>query len=359
MNSTGQVTLNQVLDLGAEGEVLYNQPGTLNIRGDNPIIGKVNFQNVDDTLNITLNVYESFNSDIDNIMPGENGIVNVIQSEDNRVVNSYIRGNIGETNPIKNLVIGNNNGQFTLNFQLDGKVKASKIQVNHTRNFNNFMRLTINNDVTADIEGVSNGSNNFVLTINQGKTVTGAINSIDTASTTINLRGSVTGPITNATTINFDGTGNTRLGSTANTTDFIVANAKANVTADGRMIGNLSYNAAGMVAATKGITGDIDFKGTNGTFSINDGRAIDGAVLSTGGVGGILNFKGNGNVTQNVGADEENSPAIINIQGDDTTNVSLANDVFVGGVNFTNGGNYNLIKISRQRMLILEQKAVL
>ncbi|WP_412708450.1 hypothetical protein [Candidatus Rickettsia kedanie] len=79
--------------------------------------------------------------------------------------------------------------------------------------------MTINNDVTADIEGVSNGSNNFVLTINQGNTITGAINSINTASTTINLRGSVTGPITNATTINFDGTGDTKLGATANTID--------------------------------------------------------------------------------------------------------------------------------------------
>ncbi|MCX4083501.1 hypothetical protein N7281_01120 [Rickettsia hoogstraalii] len=57
-----------------------------------------------------------------------------------------------------------------------------------------------------------------------------------------------------------------------------------------------------------------------------------------------MNFKGNGTVSGSIGTDAENSPAIINIQGDDTTNVSLANDVFVGGVNFTNGGKLQLNK---------------
>lgn len=99
---------------------------------------------------------------------------------------------------------------------------------------------------------------------------------------------------------------------------FTIANANANVTVKGLMTGDVNYEADGTLAS-ESIIGDIDFKGTNGIFSINDGRAIDGAVLSTGGVGGILNFKGNANVTQNVGADEENSSATINIQGDDTT----------------------------------------
>ena len=124
---------------------------------------------------------------------------------------------------------------------------------------------------------------------------------------------------------------------------FTIANANANVTVKGLMTGNVNYEADGTLVP-EGIIGDIDFKGTNGTFSINDGRAIDGAVLSTGGIGGILNFKGNGTVSGSIGTDAENSPAIINIQGDDTTNVSLANDVFVGGVNFTNGGKLQLNK---------------
>ncbi|BDU60610.1 hypothetical protein FLA4_10200 [Candidatus Rickettsia kotlanii] len=37
------------------------------------------------------------------------------------------------------------------------------------------------------------------------------------------------------------------------------------------------------------------------------------AILSTGGVGGTLNFIGDGNVTQNIGTDAANSPANINI----------------------------------------------
>ncbi|WP_231284256.1 MULTISPECIES: cell surface protein [spotted fever group] len=39
----------------------------------------------------------------------------------------------------------------------------------------------------------------------------------------------------------------------------------------------------------------------------------NGAVLSTGGVGGTLNFIGDGNVTQNIGTDAANSPANANI----------------------------------------------
>ncbi|HJD59543.1 MAG TPA: autotransporter domain-containing protein [Rickettsia endosymbiont of Omalisus fontisbellaquei] len=304
MNSTGQVTLNQVLDLGAEGEVLYNQPGTLNVSGNNPIIGKVNFQNVDDTLKISIGSNQVFAANIDNINDADNnGSVIISQGGNEFAQSSIINSSIGMTNPIKELIINNSN-EYSLNIILNGEIKASKIQVNRTYAGNPNMRMTINNDVNADIEGVSNGSNNFVLTINQDKTVTGAIDSINTRSTTINLRGSVTGPITNATTINFDGTGDTNLGSTANTTDFIVANAKANVTADGLMTGNLSYNAAGTVTATKGITGDADFKGKGGILNVSEGAKVTGTVKSTGGTSGILSFAGSLDITGAIGEED-------------------------------------------------------
>ncbi|HJD66142.1 MAG TPA: hypothetical protein LFV91_03670 [Rickettsia endosymbiont of Bembidion nr. Transversale] len=50
-------------------------------------------------------------------------------------------------------------------------------------------------------------------------------------------------------------------------------------------------------------------------MTLGDGSTI-GIVTSTGGVAGTLNFTGNGQVTQNIGTDAQNSPAIINIQGD-------------------------------------------
>ncbi|MCX4083502.1 hypothetical protein N7281_01125 [Rickettsia hoogstraalii] len=62
---------------------------------------------------------------------------------------------------------------------------------------------------------------------------------------------------------------------------FTIANA--NVTVKGLMTGNVNYEADGTLAP-EGIIGDIDFKGTNGTFSMNDGRAIDGAVLRPAGL---------------------------------------------------------------------------
>nr|WP_231555856.1 hypothetical protein [Rickettsia hoogstraalii] len=73
-------------------------------------------------------------------------------------------------------------------------------------------------------------------------------------------------------------------------------------------------------------------------FELGDGATIDGSVLGTGGVADTLNFIGDGNVTQNIGTDAANSPATINIQGDNTKNVTIANDIFVDNINFTNGG---------------------
>ncbi len=57
---------------------------------------------------------------------------------------------------------------------------------------------------------------------------------------------------------------------------------------------------------------------------------------------GTLNFISNGTVTKNIGADAENSPAIINLQGDNTSNVALNNNVFAGNINFINGGKLQL-----------------
>ncbi|ABV74735.1 Cell surface antigen-like protein Sca7 [Rickettsia akari str. Hartford] len=68
------------------------------------------------------------------------------------------------------------------------------------------------------------------------------------------------------------------------------------------MNGNVHYEEDGTLAP-EGIIGDIDFKGTNGTFNVDEGRAIDGVVPSTGGIGGILNFQGNGTVSKSIGTD--------------------------------------------------------
>ncbi|ABV74731.1 Cell surface antigen-like protein Sca7 [Rickettsia akari str. Hartford] len=55
-----------------DGEVIYNQPGTLNVSGDNPIIGKVNFQNVDDILKVSIGSNQVFGANIDNINNADN-----------------------------------------------------------------------------------------------------------------------------------------------------------------------------------------------------------------------------------------------------------------------------------------------
>ncbi|KIJ88896.1 hypothetical protein SB78_02885 [Rickettsia asembonensis] len=134
----------------------------------------------------------------------------------------------------------------------------------------------------------------------------------------------------------FNGADN--IGDTANAETFTVANAAANTVITGLATGALKYTDTGTITANGGWTGDIDFNNKAGTFELDDGAMIDGSVLGTGGVAGTLNFIGDGNVTGNIGTDAANSPANINIQGDNTKNVTIANDIFVGNINFTNGG---------------------
>lgn len=119
-----------------------------------------------------------------------------------------------------------------------------------------------------------------------------------------------------------------------NSTGQVTFNQELDLGAGGLIV----FGDVGTLIANGDVTGDIDFHGKAGTFELDDGAMIDGSVLGTRGVAGTLNFIGDGNVTGNIGTDAANSPANINIQGDNTKNVTIANDIFVGNINFTNGG---------------------
>ncbi|MGX6960259.1 MAG: beta strand repeat-containing protein [Rickettsia endosymbiont of Pentastiridius leporinus] len=284
------------------GNVLYNQPGTLNLYGDNSIVGKVEFKSANDTLNINIRANETFAANIDNIVEGKNGTVTIIGGGNPPRTPNIINSTIGATNPINNLIFQNTDG-YSLNVNLNGKINAQNVQFIRNNNQNNFVRININNNIVGAIQNISNGTNDFTLNIANGVKITGTIDSQNVKVATIKFvgGGEVTGAITNATNVNFNGDGNVILGSTANSTNFVVNNAAANATITGLATGDLGYNTAGSITANNGLKGNIDFNGINGIFNLGNGATITGDIVSSGGVGGTLNFTGDGNVTGSVG----------------------------------------------------------
>ncbi|MGX6960261.1 MAG: beta strand repeat-containing protein [Rickettsia endosymbiont of Pentastiridius leporinus] len=105
--------------------------------------------------------------------------------------------------------------------------------------------------------------------------------------------------------------------------------------------GSIKFGATGTLLVNN-VTGNVDFMNNAGTLSVSNGSTVNGTITSTGGVAGILNFIGNGTVMQAIGTAAGNSPATINVQGDNTTTVALNDDVFVDGVSFENGGKLQL-----------------
>ncbi|MCC8419316.1 MAG: autotransporter outer membrane beta-barrel domain-containing protein, partial [Rickettsia endosymbiont of Glossina mortisans submortisans] len=351
MNNTGQVTLNQVLDLGVGGGVLFAADGKL--MANNGISGSVTTA-TNDTGTLTI---------------GAGNVIGTIGTNGKslKLVNIGANPITFSSNVFAPVALTDQNSQLTL---ADGIVVIGSVTTkNNTRGV---LSLGVGSSVTGGIGAnglslerveVGAGASNLGGNIYAGAVKLMADDSALTLEDNATIHGSVTTKTNEKGILIFSRNGSVTdnigengaalekvifkgvdtIEGAAYAQTFTIANANANVTVKGLMTGDVNYEADGTLAS-EGIIGDIDFKGANGIFSINDGRAIDGAVLSTGGVGGILNFKGNGTVSGSIGTDAENSPATINIQGDDTTNVSLANDVFVGGVNFTNSGKLQLSK---------------
>ncbi|AAY61326.1 putative cell surface antigen-like protein Sca7 [Rickettsia felis str. Pedreira] len=73
------------------------------------------------------------------------------------------------------------------------------------------------------------------------------------------------------------------------------------------------------------------------TLIIEEGAKIIGSVTSTGGVAGTLVFIGDGEVTGDIGTDDENKPDIIEISGDNTKQVTLRGNVLVNDLVFVQG----------------------
>nr|WP_253308359.1 autotransporter outer membrane beta-barrel domain-containing protein [Rickettsia endosymbiont of Ceutorhynchus assimilis] len=78
----------------------------------------------------------------------------------------------------------------------------------------------------------------------------------------------------------------------------------ASVVEAGAITGAVNFAADGALTANNGITGNVDFKGVDGTVTLADAQVITGTVDSSTGAGnlGKLVFIGDGTVTQDIGA---------------------------------------------------------
>jgi len=350
MNSTGQVTFNQALDLGEDGNIAFGANGTLVVNGvtgsvttsaPNQGILTINSGNVSGTIgdatnNLNLvniganpvtflaNVFADAaltdNVSVLTLAAGVtlNGAVTTANNTKGILslgVGSSVTGGIGTNGmALEKVQVGAGASSF------GGEVYAGAVVLTDEAS-----ELTLDNDVivNSDITTTA-GDKSGKLIFAQDGTVTGNVGAAGAALTEIVFNG----------VDNIEGA--------ANATTFTVANAAANATVTGPMTGNAVYTAAGKLTSTGNFTGDVDFQNKAGTFTLGNNSTITGAVTSTGGVAGTLNFAGNGSVTENIGTDAGNSPALISVQGDNTTSVSLDDDVFVGGINFTNGGKLQL-----------------
>jgi len=199
-------------------------------------------------------------------------------------------------------------------------------------------QLTSTGNFNGDIDFKGQGG---TFTLGDTKTLTGsAISTVKTSGIFIfagdgtvkqNLGTNVAG----LTEIIFNGADNVQGGVNATT---LTVNANSNAKVNEVITGNAVYAGAGKLTSMKDFKGNVNFNGKAGTFTLGNGYEIDGAVTSTGGVAGNLIFIGTGSVTKAIGTDAKNSPALISVQGDDTTAVTLNDDVFIGGIEFTNGG---------------------
>jgi hypothetical protein len=339
MNSTGQVTFNEPLDLGAGGNIAFGKDGTLVVNG---VTGSVTTSaNNQGTLTI--------NSGNINGTIGSNG-------------NSLKLVNIGanpvtfSANVFAPVALTNAGSALTL---ADGVILTGAITTNN--NTKGILSLGVGSNVTGQIgangaalekinigAGASSlGSNIYAgstvltdltsaLTLNNNVVVNGNITTTagnDSGKLIFAGDGSVTGSIgANGAAleeIEFNGVDN--IGGTANGAIFTVANTAVNATVTGLMTGNLNYDAAGKVTATGGLTGNIDFKNKAGTFNLGAGSTLTGTVTSTSGINGTLNVSDAGIITGNI--DNLN---ILEFSGSTGTTLDLQGNTTVNSIVFTN-----------------------
>gem|GEM_PF-5180363 len=147
--------------------------------------------------------------------------------------------------------------------------------------------LADNSNINAPITTATD--NEGTLTFNGSSTVSGAVGTSGAKLAEINA-GVSTETVTfenevNATNLNVTGTGTVNLNTVSGNTE-----------------SDITFNSTGTANLNGDLTGNINFSGNDATLNVSDGKGILGSTQTLANNTGILNYKGDGTISGNIGS---------------------------------------------------------
>ncbi len=203
----------------------------------------------------------------------------------------------------------------TGNFNTVSGTTTSNLQFTNNGTANLNTGLTGNVTTTADNKGTLNlvGSNNQTVT---GQVGTNA-NKLAEVNAGVNASTSTFANDVYATDITVgNGIVNFEDNVVATTTTIGSGTANFNTTS-GTTTTDIVFSNTGTANLLTGLTGDIDFSGKNATVNVSDGKGILGSVETLANNTGIVNFKGDGTISDSIGS---------NIYGIKELNINTSNE---------------------------------
>ena len=285
-----------------------------------------------------------------------------------------IVGNIGSTgHAIKTLNIGDdnlatglNNGSGYSDTTVHGDVHAQLVKLNNNYGEDSTLQMASGYNIDA-VNGVQtnlNGYGNLSL-LGGTQYVTGPVGangaSLFNVDSGANDANSTFQSDVYAVNVTNDGNGTTNFNTNVSATNINVNNGTSNFTNNvtatttyiGTGTGNFNTNGTGVTTSDiafsdvgtanlhTGLTGNIDFGGNNATVNVWDANAISGAITTTTNNTGILNYRGDGDITSTVGAANMGIASLnINTNNDQntTSGVTAHGNIFAGVVNLEHNG---------------------
>jgi outer membrane autotransporter protein len=258
--------------------------------------------------------------------------------------NSTLAGNIGAAGAINTITIGTGAAAKTLTLKNSAAstVKAKTLVFEHA---DSILAIDSTNDIvdidiTDSIVGTAiTGLGKINVSVPGAKTITVNANVAGTV-------GTLAAPIKELNLTVGAGTGNAVFSTAVYAVTSTISGAGAAGIAEfkaGLNSKSLTYNAASTVKldADSAIT-TTDFTDNNGTLKIADGKKLTGAVKSTGGANGTIEFLGSGEIAGAIGTKATDGAALIKV-GIANKIVTLGGgEIFATSTTYQDEGTVNL-----------------
>ena len=237
----------------------------------------------------------------------------------------------------------------TGNFNTVSGTTTSNLQFTNNGTANLNTGLTGNVTTTADNKGTLNlvGSNNQTVT---GQVGTNANKLAEVNAGANGATSTFTGDVFATDITVGNGTVNFEDNVVATTTTIGSGTANFNTTG-GTTTTDIVFSNTGTANLLTGLTGDINFAGKNATVNISDGMGILGSVQTLANNTGIVNFKGDGTISDSIGSNiygikelnintnnEQNTPNGVLV----TNNPALGRELYADVVSLRNNATLTL-----------------